>query len=196
MPYGTIFKMPDGRWHDRPCKELVWENVVEERRHGTGATEPFPRKEDLCRTCFGFLYAAEAKTRLEYLREELNAERISYGEIAELQDLVEYIDPGDVQLLEAAGVPEFPDDEADEEAETPEPEVLKHKGHRGSVALDPIGGSHKSEMWHGKILDSQDLVTYDAETRQALDKSFREAVDDYLETLRFVGRCVPTNSPS
>ena len=47
------------------------------------------------------------KTRLEYLRGEIEAERISYGEIAELQSLAKYIDKGDVQLLEWAGVPEF-----------------------------------------------------------------------------------------
>ena len=44
--------------------------------------------------------------RLEYLRGEIEAERISYGEIVEFQDLAEHIEPGDVQLLEAAGVPE------------------------------------------------------------------------------------------
>lgn len=44
--------------------------------------------------------------RLEYLRAELRAERISYGELAELQNLVAHIDPSDVELLEAAGVPE------------------------------------------------------------------------------------------
>lgn len=47
--------------------------------------------------------------RLEYLRQELRAERISYGELAELQSLREHIEPGDVELLEAAGVPEFPE---------------------------------------------------------------------------------------
>jgi len=46
------------------------------------------------------------KERLEYLRGEIEAERISYGEIAELQDLVEHIDQGDLLLLEWAGVPE------------------------------------------------------------------------------------------
>lgn len=46
------------------------------------------------------------KLRLEYLRGELRAERISCEELAELQSLVEFIDPGDVELLEAAGVPE------------------------------------------------------------------------------------------
>jgi hypothetical protein len=44
--------------------------------------------------------------RLEYLRGEIEAERISYSEIAELQSLAEFIEPGDVQLLEWAGVPE------------------------------------------------------------------------------------------
>lgn len=50
----------------------------------------------------------DATKRLEYLRGEIEAERISYGEIAELQSLVKYIDPDDKQLLEWAGVPEFP----------------------------------------------------------------------------------------
>jgi hypothetical protein len=47
------------------------------------------------------------KKRLEYLRQELRAERISYGELAELQSLVTYIDSDDVELLEASGVNEF-----------------------------------------------------------------------------------------
>lgn len=48
----------------------------------------------------------EAKKRLEYLRTELRAERISYGELTELESLKEFIEPDDVELLEAAGVPE------------------------------------------------------------------------------------------
>jgi hypothetical protein len=47
------------------------------------------------------------KERLEYLRKEIEAERISYGEILELQSLAKYIEPGDVLLLEWAEVPEF-----------------------------------------------------------------------------------------
>jgi hypothetical protein len=55
----------------------------------------------------------EPKGRLEYLRAELRAERISYGELAELQSLAEHIEPGDVELLEAAGVPEHPPEMGD-----------------------------------------------------------------------------------
>ena len=46
------------------------------------------------------------KKRLEELRTELRNECISYGELAELQSLSEYIDKDDVELLQAAGVPE------------------------------------------------------------------------------------------
>lgn len=46
--------------------------------------------------------------RLEYLRGEIRAERISYSEIAELQSLAPHIDRDDVELLEWAGVPEYP----------------------------------------------------------------------------------------
>jgi hypothetical protein len=47
--------------------------------------------------------------RLEYLRGELRAECISQGELIELQSLAKYIEPGDRELLEAAGVPEGED---------------------------------------------------------------------------------------
>jgi hypothetical protein len=49
----------------------------------------------------------EIKERLEYLRGEFKKGDVSYGEIAELQSLAKYIDKGDVELLEMAGVPEF-----------------------------------------------------------------------------------------
>lgn len=38
--------------------------------------------------------------RLKYLREEIRQERISYGEIAELQSYIEYIDTDDIELLQ------------------------------------------------------------------------------------------------
>ena len=47
--------------------------------------------------------------RLEYLRGEIQAERISQAELIELQSLAVHIDRGDVELLEWAGVPEFGD---------------------------------------------------------------------------------------
>jgi len=52
----------------------------------------------------------EIKARLEELRIEIREERISYGELFELQGLAEHIEEGDVELLQWAGVPEFPED--------------------------------------------------------------------------------------
>jgi hypothetical protein len=46
------------------------------------------------------------EARLEYLRTEIEAERISTDEILELQSLVPFIEKGDVLLLQWAGVEE------------------------------------------------------------------------------------------
>ena len=48
----------------------------------------------------------EIQERLAYLKSLIIDEVISYGEIAELQSLAEYIDPNDTQLLEWAGIKE------------------------------------------------------------------------------------------
>ena len=55
-------------------------------------------------------YVAEKTARLEYLRGEIEAERISYGELAELESLARFIDPADTLLLQWANVPEFEDE--------------------------------------------------------------------------------------
>lgn len=51
---------------------------------------------------------ANAKERLEYLRQQINDQCISMDELYELESLKNEIEPGDVLLLEWAGVPEFP----------------------------------------------------------------------------------------
>lgn len=79
----------------------------------------------------------EISERLEYLRGEIDAERISYGELHELQGLAEHIDPGDVQLLEWAGVPEFP--------VTP--------------FLDPTG-VHVGDTFDGDVLNDERIIAY------------------------------------
>jgi hypothetical protein len=53
-----------------------------------------------------FSFMPNTKERLEELRQAIRAENISYGEICELQSLADSIEPGDVELLQWAGVPE------------------------------------------------------------------------------------------
>ena len=49
---------------------------------------------------------AKIQRRLDYLRKEIEAERISYGEIEELRSLTDFISSDDILLLEWAGVEE------------------------------------------------------------------------------------------
>lgn len=93
----------------RHCKQTIEPDDADGWRHTAdgviGCGLPFVDSE---------LYAepdSTPSTRLEYLRGELRAERLSYGELAELQSLAPHIDPGDVELLEAAGVPEYPEED-------------------------------------------------------------------------------------
>jgi hypothetical protein len=67
----------------------------------------------------------EIKETLEYLRGEIQKCRISYEQIAILQGFSGYIEPGDVELLEWAGVPEFPEDELTDEQRQTLAEVRK-----------------------------------------------------------------------
>ena len=48
----------------------------------------------------------EVTARLEEIRAEIVAERVSWGELAELQSLARFIGDDDILLLEWAGVPE------------------------------------------------------------------------------------------
>jgi len=50
----------------------------------------------------------EINERLEEIRLSIQNENVSYGEINELLSLKDHIDPSDVELLEWAGVEEFP----------------------------------------------------------------------------------------
>lgn len=78
---------------------------------------------------------SDVQDRLEYLRGELQAERISYEELMELQSLAEHIDPSDVELLEAAGVEEFPESVVHEKTYNPtddEKKMLKDMGIQAS----------------------------------------------------------------
>lgn len=90
---------PDSRKAERIWKQSL--RQTDNLREFLGAdfrSAVFPDEQD-----------ADAKSRLEYLRGQLRAECLSWAEVAELQSLAEHIEPGDVELLEAAGVPEFED---------------------------------------------------------------------------------------
>jgi predicted HicB family RNase H-like nuclease len=59
---------------------------------------------------------------------------------------------------------------------------MEYKGYFGSAEVDVEGNALV-----GKLLFMRDVITYSATTPKGLQKAFREAVDDYLETCRELG---------
>jgi predicted HicB family RNase H-like nuclease len=67
-------------------------------------------------------------------------------------------------------------------------QLLTHNGYHGSIEFSIEDG-----VLHGKVLDINDLVTYEAENLPALQKAFAEAVENYLVQCRALG--VDPNKP-
>lgn len=66
--------------------------------------------------------------------------------------------------------------------------LLKYKNYFGSIEV-----STDDMILFGKIECINDVVTYEAETVAALQAAFEEAVDDYIETCKELGR--PADKP-
>lgn len=62
-------------------------------------------------------------------------------------------------------------------------EIIKYKDFEGSVETDI-----ERYCCRGKVLFIDDLVTYESDTLQGLQKQFEEAVDDYIETCAQIGK--------
>ncbi|MBA4349431.1 MAG: toxin-antitoxin system HicB family antitoxin [Thermodesulfovibrio sp.] len=62
-------------------------------------------------------------------------------------------------------------------------DVLTYKGFIGSVHF-----SAEDEIFYGKIEAINDLIMFEGKSVQELKKNFHEAVDDYLETCKALGR--------
>lgn len=61
--------------------------------------------------------------------------------------------------------------------------MMEYKGYYGSVNFDV-----DNELFYGKIEFIRDLANYEASDAKSLIKSFRDAVDDYLEDCSELGK--------
>lgn len=61
--------------------------------------------------------------------------------------------------------------------------VLSHKGYNALIRFDA-----DDEIFYGELLGIRDIVSFDADTVAELKVAFVEAVEDYLETCRKVGK--------
>ncbi|WP_069658618.1 type II toxin-antitoxin system HicB family antitoxin [Arcticibacter eurypsychrophilus] len=61
--------------------------------------------------------------------------------------------------------------------------LIEHKGYLGTIE-----SNIEDEFLFGKIFGISDLVTFEGESIKELKAAFYEAVDDYIETCREIGK--------
>lgn len=53
--------------------------------------------------------------------------------------------------------------------------MMKYKGFIGSAEYD-----NEAKIFHGDVINSEDVITFEGENIKELEKAFHESVDDYL----------------
>ena len=61
--------------------------------------------------------------------------------------------------------------------------TIQYKNYHGSIEV-----SLEENIVHGKILFIDDLVSYQSDTPSDIYNAFKEAVDDYIETCKSIGK--------
>jgi len=54
--------------------------------------------------------------------------------------------------------------------------MLNYKGYTGQVIYDD-----EERIFHGEVLDTRDVITFQGKSVEEIEKAFRESIDDYLE---------------
>ena len=54
--------------------------------------------------------------------------------------------------------------------------MMEYKGYIGKVEFD-----HEAEIFHGDIINTRDVITFQGKSVAELTKAFRESVNDYLK---------------
>ena len=57
--------------------------------------------------------------------------------------------------------------------------MMEYKGYIGVVEFDDDAG-----IFHGELVNTRDVITFQGESVAEIKKAFRESVDDYLEFCR------------
>ena len=102
--WASVAPQGNGRWSWAIYTRWLWEDIDADPASTLASDET--DGEGTAKAAVEALVAEAVSQRLEAIRASLRAQNISYGELAELQSLAPFIDPGDIELLEPAGVPE------------------------------------------------------------------------------------------
>jgi predicted HicB family RNase H-like nuclease len=60
--------------------------------------------------------------------------------------------------------------------------MMDYKGYLGRVEFDDQAG-----VFHGEVVNTRDVITFEGESVKELQQAFRDSVDDYLEFCRSRG---------
>jgi predicted HicB family RNase H-like nuclease len=52
---------------------------------------------------------------------------------------------------------------------------MKYKGYEGSIAYD-----EEAEIFHGEVINTKDVITFQGTSVKELKKAFKESIEDYL----------------
>jgi len=53
---------------------------------------------------------------------------------------------------------------------------MTYKGYEGTVKFD-----EEAHLFHGEVINTRDVITFQGSSVNELEKAFRDSVDDYLE---------------
>jgi predicted HicB family RNase H-like nuclease len=53
---------------------------------------------------------------------------------------------------------------------------MKYKGYEGSITFD-----EDAEIFHGEVINTRDVITFQGSSVTELKRAFKESVEDYLE---------------
>lgn len=53
---------------------------------------------------------------------------------------------------------------------------MRYKGYEGSISYDD-----EAEIFHGEVINTRDVITFQGTSVKELKKAFKESIDDYLE---------------
>jgi predicted HicB family RNase H-like nuclease len=56
---------------------------------------------------------------------------------------------------------------------------MQYKGYIGRVEFDD-----ETAVFHGEVINTRDVITFQGRTATELEKSFQDSIDDYLEFCR------------
>jgi len=62
-------------------------------------------------------------------------------------------------------------------------DTIEYDGYRGSVRF-----SSRDRLFHGQIIGISDVITFEGESVDSLEKAFREAIRDYITFCEEIGK--------